>query len=76
MQMRYREFYVIILLSPGARLSGQQSTAVDSLEIAVGKLVSTLGFFVVLVIYSEIPFDVIGVAAPLDEVGAVVRLLM
>ena len=67
MQMRYREFYVIILLPPGARLSGQQSTAVDSLKIAVGKLVATLGIFAVLVIYAEMPFGVIGVVAPLDE---------
>src|SRR5581483_3314868 len=67
MQMRYRKFYIIIFLSPGARLGGQQSTAVDFLEIAVRKLVATLGFFALLVIYAEMPFGVIGVAAPLDE---------
>jgi hypothetical protein len=44
-------------LSSGARLSGQQSTAVDFLEIALGKLVATLGFFALLVIYAEMPED-------------------
>jgi hypothetical protein len=40
---------------------------VDFLEIPIGKLVATLSFFALLVINAEMPFGIIGVAAPLDE---------
>jgi hypothetical protein len=51
------------LVCPG----GQQSAAVDFLEVAVGKLVSSFIFFTFFVVYAEMPFGVLGVAALLDQ---------
>jgi hypothetical protein len=66
--MGHREFYVVVFALPCARLGGQQSAAVDLLEIAVGKLVSTFVVFAFFfVVDAEMPFGVLSVAVLLDE---------
>src|SRR3977135_762893 len=65
--MGHCELYVVVFPLPRARFGGQHSAAVDRLEVTVGELVSSFIFFVFFVVYAEMPFGVLGVAALLDQ---------
>jgi hypothetical protein len=60
MQMRGCVFDVIMLVLAGPTFGAEDSAAVRILEIPVRELVVPFGLLVLFVIYSEVPFSVLG----------------
>jgi hypothetical protein len=67
MQVRCRVLDVMVLVLTGAAFRGEQATAVDLLEIAIGKFVVSLGVLRFLVVDSQMPLAVFGKTVEANE---------
>jgi hypothetical protein len=66
-QVRCRVLDIIVLVLAGAAFCGDEATAVDVLEIPIGKFVMSLGVLRFFVIDSRIPFAVFGKTVEANE---------
>src|ERR1700716_2817394 len=67
MQVRCRVLDIIVLVLAGSAFCGEHPTAMEFLEIAMGKLVVSLGILGFFVVYSQMPPAVFGKAAEADQ---------
>src|ERR1700712_1107178 len=67
MQVRCRVLDVMVLVLAGPAFRGQQTTAVDTFEIPIGKFVVSLGAIRFLVVDSQIPLAVFGKTVKANE---------
>jgi len=66
MQVRCRILDVVMLVLAGTAFRSEYATAVDILEISIGKLIVSLGILGLLAVNSQIPFAVFGKAVEAD----------
>jgi hypothetical protein len=66
MQVRRRILDVVMLVLAGTAFRSEYATAVDILEISIGKLMVSLGILGLLAVNSQIPFAVFGKAVEAD----------
>src|ERR1700704_6789094 len=67
MQVRRRVLDVMVLVLAGAAFRGQQTTAVDTFEIPIGKFVVSLGVLRFRVVDSQIPLAIFGKTVKANE---------
>ncbi len=67
MQVRCRVLDVMVLILARAAFCGEHATAVDILEVSIGKFVMSLGLLGLFVVDSQIPLAVFGKAVAADE---------
>ena len=67
MQMRCRQLDIRIFVLAGAGLGGEHRTAMNILEVAIGKLLSALVALRFVVVFPQMPFRIFDKTMLLDE---------